>query len=334
MSTNGGDPISGQYGASCKQHYQSNNHQPTGMAVSSNYGISTIEGQIQTLRPIDGDDDQQLPGHHRHHPPRLGIHLHQEGPKIDPFTVKSLAMCVLGMVLGLVGVGSEVALAREFVRGQETWWFGLTLTFVLVPLAIINLFSLFWFHQDHLKLIEYHRCRRSPQVTSRTTAEVTSSSGYERHQRRSRWTKTHQQNLTSRELFSTKERIAILISHCIGFGIMLRQYYIIRVGLKERAVLKRTCHHCYPPVVGPYCPMPECRLHNSKAEDKLMALYSVRKYYERDSAYLGLIGSFMQDAPQLMLQLYILAIKQRDESTGVAAAADTSQLTALSIRTL
>ena len=31
-----------------------------------------------------------------------------------------------------------------------------------------------------------------------------------------------------------------------------------------------------------------------------------RKYYERDAAYLALIDSFTQDAPQLILQLYIL----------------------------
>ena len=37
--------------------------------------------------------------------------------------------------------------------------------------------------------------------------------------------------------------------------------------------------------------------------------YSLRKYYERDSAYLGLIESFIQDGPQLILQLYILAIR-------------------------
>ena len=38
-----------------------------------------------------------------------------------------------------------------------------------------------------------------------------------------------------------------------------------------------------------------------------------RKYYERDLAYLALIESFVQDAPQLMLQLYILLVRHPDQ---------------------
>ena len=44
---------------------------------------------------------------------------------------------------------------------------------------------------------------------------------------------------------------------------------------------------------------------------KLMTINSIRVYYERDLSYLGLIGSFIQDAPQLMLQIYILAVKYK-----------------------
>jgi hypothetical protein len=29
------------------------------------------------------------------------------------------------------------------------WWFYLTLTLILVPLFLVNLFSIFWFWQDH-----------------------------------------------------------------------------------------------------------------------------------------------------------------------------------------
>ena len=35
-------------------------------------------------------------------------------------------------------------------------------------------------------------------------------------------------------------------------------------------------------------------------------LYMKRKYYERDLAYLTMIDSFTQDAPQLLLQSFIL----------------------------
>ena len=71
----------------------------------------------------------------------------------------------------------------------------------------------------------------------------------------------------------------------------------------------------YNRVQGPYCPKPENTHHPNLAQDnkrksKTAAyFYSLRKYYERDSAYLGLIEAFIQDGPQLILQLYILAIR-------------------------
>ena len=38
-----------------------------------------------------------------------------------------------------------------------------------------------------------------------------------------------------------------------------------------------------------------------------------RKYYERDLAYLNMIDSFTQDAPQLLLQVYILLAVDNDD---------------------
>ncbi len=48
-------------------------------------------------------------------------------------------------------------------------------------------------------------------------------------------------------------------------------------------------------------------------QDGHLDYYTLRKYYERDAAYLGLIKAFLQDCPQLILQLYILAV--RDHKT-------------------
>ena len=80
--------------------------------------------------------------------------------------------------------------------------------------------------------------------------------------------------------------------------------------------------------------MPEARLHHDKQIEqgnkkvKLAAhFYSLRKYYERDSAYLGLIESFIQDGPQLILQLYILAI--RDSQGGASVYYDGSKSVAV-----
>ena len=71
---------------------------------------------------------------------------------------------------------------------------------------------------------------------------------------------------------------------------------------------------------GPYCPKPKTfspdehglAQRGAKNEKTTAFYYSLRKYYERDSAYLGLIAGFIQDGPQLILQLYILAIRQQD----------------------
>ena len=65
---------------------------------------------------------------------------------------------------------------------------------------------------------------------------------------------------------------------------------------------------------GPYCVHPTLtpkRTLNKKGVN----YYSLRKYYERDSAYLGLIEAFIQDGPQLVLQLYILAVRHHDDLT-------------------
>ena len=43
-------------------------------------------------------------------------------------------------------------------------------------------------------------------------------------------------------------------------------------------------------------------LEGSTTDSELLQIYMRRKYYERDLAYLNMIDSFTQDAPQLLLQ--------------------------------
>ena len=54
-------------------------------------------------------------------------------------------------------------------------------------------------------------------------------------------------------------------------------------------------------------------LQRPASETKHIDYYVLRKYYERDSTYLGLIDAFLQDGPQLVLQLYILAKRDPDD---------------------
>ena len=56
-------------------------------------------------------------------------------------------------------------------------------------------------------------------------------------------------------------------------------------------------------VQGPYCPWPKKQAELKKQVD----YYNLLLHEERDISILDLMHSFMQDAPQLILQLYILA---------------------------
>ena len=82
----------------------------------------------------------------------------------------------------------------------------------------------------------------------------------------------------------------------------------------------------YNRVQGPYCPKPETNTTNHRTNQDIKNksknaayFYSLRKYYERDSAYLGLIEAFIQDGPQLILQLYILAIRDAQPHEAIPA---------------
>ena len=51
-----------------------------------------------------------------------------------------------------IGFASDVLVAIDLHRNTNTdWWFSLTVALIVLPALIINLFSAFWFHQDHVK---------------------------------------------------------------------------------------------------------------------------------------------------------------------------------------
>lgn len=216
-----------------------------------------------------------------------------ESPNYDPFTKRSLLMNIVSMILNISDYGSDIAVAVVLRKEENTdWWFMLTVVLILVPLFLVNLFSIFWFHQDH----------------NRKRLEVQKEGGF----------------CPVRHRFSQKERAVIIISHALMIGPALRYVYIMFCGMKERAVRKKqdenknkaSSSSLNPASVaqGPFCVNP-----NSCPPDTIN-YYSVRKYYERDSAYLGLIEGFIQDGPQLVLQLYILAVRNHDDLSSVSVA--------------
>ena len=121
------------------------------------------------------------------------------------------------MVLGLLGLIFDVWVAVDLRQqaGDTTWWFGLTLGLVLVPLFVINLFSAFWFHQDHIKYDRHYKSRQEEEsVYSCTRAAAESQQWHPRG-----------------EKFSGTERAALVAFHALGLGPILRQVYS-RVNVK------------------------------------------------------------------------------------------------------
>jgi membrane protein YdbS with pleckstrin-like domain len=71
-----------------------------------------------------------------------------KSPNYDPFTKQSFVMCLVSLILNLSDYGSDIGVAILLYREENTdWWFRLTLILIIVPLVIVNLFSIFWFHQ-------------------------------------------------------------------------------------------------------------------------------------------------------------------------------------------
>ena len=68
-----------------------------------------------------------------------------------PYTWTDLLITLVGTVLYLVDVGSDLYVAYRHFHNGSWWWFSLTLAFVVVPSLIITGFSLVWYYQDHMQ---------------------------------------------------------------------------------------------------------------------------------------------------------------------------------------
>ena len=94
------------------------------------------------------------------------------------------------------------------------------------------------------------------------------------------------------EARSPREKLVLILSHLLLVGPVVRLCQVITVGLEER---KHDHSQTGGGRGGRGCRSPQ-----------YVQLYMKRKYYERDLAYLTIIDSFTQDAPQLLLQSFIL----------------------------
>ena len=52
------------------------------------------------------------------------------------------------MVLNLSDYASDIVVAVLLYNEKDTdWWFALTVLLIFIPLILVNLFSIFWYHQ-------------------------------------------------------------------------------------------------------------------------------------------------------------------------------------------
>ena len=117
------------------------------------------------------------------------------------------------MFLGIADYITDILVAVALSFEADTdWWLTLTLIFVIVPLAIVNMFSIFWFHQDHLKFRKHKNKKKhdSSQIATTITNPI-----------------IEEQPVgvifkPDSHTFSDNERNAIITSHVVGLGPILR----------------------------------------------------------------------------------------------------------------
>ena len=136
------------------------------------------------------------------------------------------------MLLSILNYVTDVLVAIALSNENDTdWWFTLTLIFVLVPLAIVNMFSIFWFHQDHKKFRKYKKRKNKANDEMRneniTAIDIANDDATE-----------HPVGSVYKPLshsFSDKERKIIILSHLAGIGPILRYVNITLLHITPKS---------------------------------------------------------------------------------------------------
>ena len=137
----------------------------------------------------------------------------------DPFTIQSMVSCLFSMFLSVADYGTDILVAIQLSNEQDTeWWFTLTLIFVIVPLVIVNMFSIFWFHQDHLEFRKHKK--KKNKAVNHNDGDVQEETNNVIHD-----DVEHPLGAIFKPLthsFSDNERKIIIVSHLATLGPILR----------------------------------------------------------------------------------------------------------------
>ena len=149
---------------------------------------------------------------------------------MDPFTKRSIFFCVFSLFLGILNYITDILVAIALANEDDTdWWLTLTLIFVIVPLMIVNSFSIFWFHQDHLKFRKYKKKKKDTNGASKIATDNKTISEEVRHPVGAIFK-------PASHAFSEKERKVIISSHVLGLGPILRYSKITNMDLLIKSV--------------------------------------------------------------------------------------------------
>jgi len=66
----------------------------------------------------------------------------------DTYSNYEVVLTVMSILSYIFDVGSDIYVAIVYYRDGDTWWFALTVLFIVVPSLIITFFSFVWYVQD------------------------------------------------------------------------------------------------------------------------------------------------------------------------------------------
>lgn len=69
-------------------------------------------------------------------------------PETDTYSNYEVVWTVISILSYIFDVGSDIYLAFVYYNDGDTWWFTLTVIFIVVPSLTITLFSFVWYIQD------------------------------------------------------------------------------------------------------------------------------------------------------------------------------------------
>ena len=86
----------------------------------------------------------------------LGVLSHAlcDNPQYDPYTKLSVLMNIANVLLYIFDYVMDIMvvywLHQEEKADDQVWtWVVLTLVLIFVPLVVVNVFSIVWYHEDH-----------------------------------------------------------------------------------------------------------------------------------------------------------------------------------------